>query len=92
MVTLQLRAPVSYAVRHVANVPPFVVRETTGITRTGCRLVLNEVYGGEIKDFLQRGDVFFSLMPSPDTEKELSEHSPLYDAGSHDEADDEDTK
>jgi len=35
------------------------------ITRTGCKLVLNEVYEGEIKDFLERGDVFFSMMPNP---------------------------
>jgi hypothetical protein len=59
------------------------------ITRTGCKLVLNEVYEGELKDFLARGDLFFSLMPSPDSERELSEHSPLYDAGSQDEVDDE---
>jgi len=59
------------------------------ITRTGCKLVLNEVYEGEIKDFLEHGDLFFSVMPSPDSERELSEHSPLYDAGSQDEVDDE---
>lgn len=62
------------------------------ITRTGCKLVLNEVYEGEIKDFLERGEVFFSVMPSPDSERELSEHSPLYDAGSQDEGDDEAVK
>jgi hypothetical protein len=59
------------------------------VTRTGCKLVLNEVYEGEIKHFLERADAFFSLMPSPDSERELSEHSPLYDAGSQDEADEE---
>jgi len=31
-------------------------------------------------------------MPNPDSERELSEHSPLYDTGSPDEVDDEDTK
>lgn len=62
------------------------------ITRTGCKLVLNEVYEGEIKDFIERGDAFFSMMPSPDSERELSEHSPLYDAGAQDESDDEITK
>jgi hypothetical protein len=62
------------------------------ITRTGCKLVLNEVYEGEVKDFLERGDVFFSVMPSPDSERELSEYSPLYDAGAQDEGDDEPTK
>ena len=56
------------------------------ITRTGCRLVLNEVYEGEVKDFLERADVFFSVMPSPDSERELSEHSPLFvqDEGAED--------
>lgn len=62
------------------------------ITRSGCKLVLNEVYEGEIKDFLERGEAFFSMMPSPDSERELSEHSPLYDAGSQDESDDETTR
>jgi T5orf172 domain-containing protein len=52
------------------------------ITRSGCKLVLNEVFEGEIQGFLERGDAFFAVMPSPDTEKELSEHSPLYVADS----------
>jgi hypothetical protein len=59
------------------------------ITRTGCKLVLNEVYEGEVKDFVERGDVFFSVMPSPDSERELSEHSPLYDGGSQGEPEDD---
>lgn len=50
------------------------------ITREGCRLVLNEVYEGAVSDFLQRGDAYFSVMPAPGTEQELSEHSPLYSA------------
>jgi len=54
------------------------------ITRDGCKLVLNEVYEGEIQGFLERGEQFFSMMPNPDTEKELSEHSPLYESGSDD--------
>jgi len=62
------------------------------ITRSGCKLVLNEVYEGEIKGFLERGDAFFELMPNPDSERELSEHSPLYDEGARDESDAEDTR
>ena len=50
------------------------------ITRDGCKLVLNEVYEGDIHSFIVRGDAFFALMPSPDTEKELSRHSPLYES------------
>lgn len=50
------------------------------ITRNGCKLVLNEVFEGEIGGFIERGDAFFSVMPNPDTEKDLSEHSPLFDA------------
>jgi len=48
------------------------------ITREGCKLVLNEVYEGNIKGFLERAEQFFALMPDPDTGRELSEHSPLY--------------
>lgn len=48
------------------------------VTREGCRLVLNEVYEGNIQDLLDRAERFFALMPDPDIEKELSEHSPLY--------------
>lgn len=60
------------------------------ITRAGCKLVLNEVFEGETHGFLERGDAFFAIMPNPDSEKELSEHSPLYDTDSRDESDDED--
>jgi hypothetical protein len=52
------------------------------ITRVDCKLVLNEVYEGNIDAFIKRGDEFFSIMPSPDTDKELSEHSPLYEPDS----------
>jgi len=50
------------------------------ITRDGCKLVLNEVYEGDIQGFIERGEQFFAVMPNPDTEKELSEHSPLYES------------
>ena len=49
------------------------------ITREDCKLVLNEVYEGEIDGFVKRGDAFFALMPNPNNEKELSQHSPLYE-------------
>jgi hypothetical protein len=35
-------------------------------------------YEGDINGFLERAEQFFALMPDPDTERELSEHSPLY--------------
>jgi predicted GIY-YIG superfamily endonuclease len=47
------------------------------ITREACVLVLNEVYEGEPQGFIARGDEFFAVMPSPDRERPLSEHSPL---------------
>lgn len=47
------------------------------ITRTGCKLIMNEVYEGEIVDFLKRADEFFSVMPKPNVTKELSKYSPL---------------
>jgi hypothetical protein len=62
------------------------------ITRTGCKLVLNEVYEGEISGFVERGDAYFALMPDPDSERELSEYSPLSDADPHDESEGEDAK
>jgi hypothetical protein len=62
------------------------------ITRTGCKLVLNEVYEGDLDGFIKRGDSFFSVMPNPDSERELSEHSPLYESASQDESDDEVSK
>ena len=49
------------------------------ITREGCKLVLNEVFEGEVQGFVERGDQFFALMPTPNSERELSEHSPLYE-------------
>lgn len=51
------------------------------ITREGCKLVLNEVYEGDVNGFVARGDGFFAIMPNPDIEKELSEFSPLYETG-----------
>lgn len=49
------------------------------ITREGCKLVLNEVFEGDIQGFIARGDAFFAMMPPPDSERELSEYSPLYE-------------
>jgi hypothetical protein len=51
------------------------------ISREGCKLVLNEVYEGDIGGFTARGDAFFALMPNPETERDLSEFSPLYETG-----------
>jgi hypothetical protein len=62
------------------------------IARNGCKLVLNEVYEGDINGFVERGDTYFGVMPNPDSERELSEYSPLYEADSRDESDDEDAK
>jgi len=50
------------------------------ITREGCKLVLNEVFEGDVQGFIDRGERFFSMMPTPDSERELSEHSPLYES------------
>lgn len=57
------------------------------IAREGCTLVLNEVYEGDVQGFIARGDAFFAVMPNSRLEKELSEYSPLYDAGNQDEED-----
>jgi hypothetical protein len=50
------------------------------ITREGCLLVLNEVYEGDPQGFIERGNNFFSIMPDPKSEKELSKNSPLYES------------
>ncbi len=55
------------------------------ITRENCKLVLNEVYEGNLEGFFSRGDAFFNIMPKPDVERELSEYSPLYDTKEKDE-------
>lgn len=47
------------------------------LTREGCKLVLNEVYEGDVNGFIDRAEKFFGLMPDPTTEIELSDHSPL---------------
>lgn len=49
------------------------------ITSKACQLVLNEVYEGDVTEFVARGDAFFAVLPNPDTERELSPHSPLYE-------------
>jgi len=60
------------------------------ITRSDCKLVLNEVFEGEIQGFIDRADAFFAIMPNPDSpERELSEHSPLYDGGPRDDAEED---
>lgn len=56
------------------------------ITREGCKHVLSEVFEGEIEGFVSRGDAFFSQMPSPDSERELSEYSPLFEPSDTDAA------
>ena len=57
------------------------------ITRDECKLVLNEVYEGDIEGFIQRAEAFFALMPDPGTEKELAESSPLFDGANRDDDD-----
>ena len=47
------------------------------ITRSGCKLVLNEVYEGDIDGFMQRAKEFFNIMPDDKFRIEISEHSPL---------------
>ncbi len=51
------------------------------ITRVGCKLVLNEVFEGEVDGFLVRAEAFFSVMPNPGSQRELSEYSPLFEPG-----------
>jgi hypothetical protein len=47
------------------------------ITRKDCKLVMNEVYEGNLELLVQRADELFRLMPNNNTTVELSEHSPL---------------
>ena len=56
------------------------------ITREGCTLVLNEVYEGDLTDFVERADAFFSLMPTTENEIRLSAYSPLQESDENDSA------
>lgn len=56
------------------------------ITRTGCALVMNEVYEGDVDGFVTRADTFFSNLPSQIQVSELSPHSPLLNSESDDAA------
>lgn len=47
------------------------------ITRSGCVWVMNEVFEGDPQGFIDRANAFFSVMPTSDEQKSLSEHSPL---------------
>ena len=47
------------------------------ITRSDCKLVLNEVYEGNIEKFIARGDEFFNSMPDENTTIPISPNSPL---------------
>ena len=48
------------------------------LTRTGCRLILNEVFECDEPDALvKRGDVFFNMLPQPDVRLPLAKTSPL---------------
>ena len=47
------------------------------ITCKDCKLVMNEVYEGNLELLVQRADELFRLMPNNNTTVELSEHSPL---------------
>ncbi len=49
------------------------------ITKENCKLVMNEVYEGDVEIFLNRANNFFSQMPNSNTAPVLSEHSPLKD-------------
>jgi len=54
------------------------------VTRFKCKLVLNEVFEGDIDGFIQRADAFFAVMPTPEKQRELSEHSPLFEPSDND--------
>ena len=47
------------------------------ITKDNCKLIMSEVYEGDIKEFIKRGVDFFNVMPNPETKTELSKYSPL---------------
>ncbi len=47
------------------------------ITRKDCKLIMNEVYEGEINNFIERAENFFAMMPTPDNKPKLSKYSPL---------------
>lgn len=58
------------------------------ITREGCTWVLNEVFEGDPDGFVARATAFFALMPNPEADRALSEHSPLRHGSAQAEGDD----
>jgi hypothetical protein len=47
------------------------------ITRENCKLVLNEVYEGDIVQFIKRAKEFFALLPENSRDPLLSRYSPM---------------
>jgi len=73
----QTSAPTAKLLRHWPCKRYWEQAAIDSITREDCRLVLNEVYEGNIDALLNRANEFFELMPKRSHHHELSEHSPM---------------
>jgi hypothetical protein len=73
----QTSAPTARILGHWACKRYWEQAAIDSITRENCTLVLNEVYEGDVDQFVKRANDFFSLLPDNDHHLELSEHSPM---------------
>ena len=72
----QTSAPTAKYIDHWKSKRSWDQAAMDSITREGCEFVINEVYEGDIKGFLNRAEEFFKVMPKTN-KKTLFKHSPL---------------
>ena len=73
----QTSAPTSKIIRHWKCKRYWEQAAIDSITRENCTLVLNEVYEGNIEQFIKRAEEFFALMPKRSYHPQLSQYSPM---------------
>ncbi|MGD2086322.1 MAG: hypothetical protein PVH61_09085 [Candidatus Aminicenantes bacterium] len=73
----QTSAPTSKMIGHWKCKRYWEQAAIDSITRENCKLVLNEVYEGDVDQFIERAKDFFALMPKTTHYPLLSEHSPM---------------
>ena len=77
LIELQISSPTAKLIRTWPCKRSWDYAAMDSITRKDCKLVMNEVYEGNVEGFIERGDDFFSMMPNEDNNVELSQHSPI---------------
>ena len=73
----QTSAPTSKIIGHWKCKRYWEQAAIDSITRENCELVLNEVYEGDVDQFIKRAKDFFDLMPKSSHHHLLSKYSPM---------------